>query len=77
MNIYSYHLPGYDPIPEEGIEKRDREGLDGRVWGHWIVRGGAFCKPAKHEAGGREDSMVTNGDRKTQQFIGKLVRQKV
>ena len=36
-------------IPEEGIEKRYREGLDGRVWGHWSVRGGAFCEPAKRE----------------------------
>ncbi len=31
------------------IEKRYREGLDGRVWGHWSVRGGAFCEPAKRE----------------------------
>jgi hypothetical protein len=22
---------------EEGIEKRDRQRLDGRVWGHWSV----------------------------------------
>ena len=29
-------------ITEEGIEKRYREGLDGRVWGHWSVREGAF-----------------------------------
>ena len=33
------------------------------------MRGGAFCKPAKHEAGGREDSMVTNGDRKTNNLL--------
>lgn len=32
-------------IPRERIEKRGREGLDGRVWGHWIVRGDAFCEP--------------------------------
>ena len=33
-------------IPEERIEKRGREGLDGRVCGHWSVRGGAFGVPA-------------------------------
>ena len=64
---YLIHTTGYDPIPEEGIEKRDREGLDGRVWGHWYVRGGAFCISLPSGTG-REDSMVTNGDRKTNNF---------
>jgi hypothetical protein len=42
------------------------------------VRGGAFCEPAKREGAmpWRENSMVTNGERKTNNF-GKLVRQKV
>jgi hypothetical protein len=48
----------------ERIEKRGREGLDGRVWGHCIVCVGvrSVCLPA---GGAREDSMATNGDRKT------------
>ncbi len=31
------------------IEKGYREGLDDRVRGHWSVRGGAICEPAKRE----------------------------
>jgi hypothetical protein len=59
-------------IPRERIEKRGREGLDGRVWGHCIVCVGvrSVCLPA---GGAREDSMATYGDRKT----NKLVHQKV
>ena len=36
-------------LTEERIEKRGRGGLDGRVWGHWSVRRGAFGVPAKRE----------------------------
>jgi hypothetical protein len=51
-------------IPEEGIEKRDREGLDGRFGGHWsaVCVGVRFVSlpSAKRavQAGGRDGMML-------------------
>ena len=61
MRVYTYTIVpcgNKNIIPEERIEKRGREGLDGRVCGHWSVRGGAFGVPAKREVA--RDSMAMN-----------------
>ena len=40
-NNYSYQ--------KKELRQRGWKGLDGRVWGHWNVRRGAFGVPAKRE----------------------------
>ena len=60
--MYQVHSLCIIFIPEEGIEKRDREGLDGRFGGHWsaVCVGVRFVSlpsakaQAGMQAGGRE-----------------------
>ena len=47
--VASFIIVEWEKEPSQTIEKWGREGLDGRVCGHWSVRESAFGVPVKRE----------------------------
>ena len=59
---YLIHTRRIADNQKKELRNETHEGLDGRVWGHWSVRGDAFCEPAL--------SLPSRGGRAARGFTG-------